>query len=120
MLKYQNPKNFLLKDILQIGLKKFLRLKKLKIPFHGRVLSVILMVNILLEHFIKNNWKKQTNKNLRLKKWLKEKEISYMSNGKDMIIHLIAGLIKKMLNEILLNEILSNTIPLYKNKLIFS
>ena len=120
MLKYQNPKNFLLKDILQIGLKKFLRLKKLKIPFHERVLSVILMVNILLEHFIKNNWKKQTNKNLRLKKWLKEKEISYMSNGKDMIIHLIAGLIKKMLNEILLNEILSNTIPLYKNKLIFS
>ena len=43
-----------------------------------------------------------------------------MSNGKDMIIHLIAGLIKKMLNEILLNEILSNTIPLYKNELIFS
>ena len=38
-----------------------------------------------------------------------------MSNGKDIIIHLIGGLIKKMLN-----EILSNAIPLYKNKLIFS
>ena len=37
-----------------------------------------------------------------------------MSNGDDMIIHLIAGLIKKMLNEILLN-----TVPLYKNVIIF-
>ena len=33
-----------------------------------------------------------------------------MSNGKDMIISLIAGLIKKVIN-----EILSNAIPLYKN-----
>ena len=38
-----------------------------------------------------------------------------MSNGKDMIIHLIAGLIKKMLN-----EILSNAILLYKIELILS
>ena len=43
-----------------------------------------------------------------------------MSNGKDMIVHLIAGLIKKMLNEIFLNDILSNAIPLYKNESIFS
>ena len=28
--------------------------------------------------------------------------INYVSNGKDMIIHLIVGLIKKVLNEILL------------------
>ena len=38
-----------------------------------------------------------------------------MSNGDDMIIHLIAGLIKKMLN-----EILSNAIPLFKNEPVFS
>ena len=38
-----------------------------------------------------------------------------MSNGKNMIIHLIAGLIKKMLN-----EILSDAIPLYENESIFS
>ena len=38
-----------------------------------------------------------------------------MSNGKDMIIHLIAGLIKKKLN-----EILSNAIPLYKNASVVS
>ena len=38
-----------------------------------------------------------------------------MLNGNDMIIHLIAGLIKKMLNEIFLHAI-----PLYKNESIFS
>ena len=34
-----------------------------------------------------------------------------MLNAKDMIIHLIAGLLKKMLNEISLNAT-----PLYKNE----
>ena len=53
------------------------------------------MVKELLEHFMKKNYKKQINKDLGQKKSLKEKEINYMSNGKDMIIHLIAGLIKK-------------------------
>ena len=38
-----------------------------------------------------------------------------MSNGKDMIIHLIAGLMKMTLNEILLNAI-----SFYKNESIFS
>ena len=38
-----------------------------------------------------------------------------MSNENYMIIHLIAGLEKKMLNEIQLN-----VIPLYKNETIFS
>ena len=38
-----------------------------------------------------------------------------MLSGKDMIIHSIARLIKKILNEILLNEI-----SLYKNESIFS
>ena len=34
MLEYQNTKTFLLKDVLQIGLKKFLSLNMLKIQFH--------------------------------------------------------------------------------------
>ena len=34
-----------------------------------------------LKHFMKKNCKKQTNKNLGLKKSLEEKEINYMSNG---------------------------------------
>ena len=61
-----------------------------------------------LELFMKKNCKKQINKNLGWKKSLKKKEANYMSNGKDIIIHLIVGLIKKMLNE---NEsILSQTV----------
>ena len=43
---------------------------------------------------MKNNYRKQINKDLGQKKPLKEKEINYMSSGKDMTIHLIAGLIK--------------------------
>ena len=49
----------LLKDILQIGLKQFLKLKKLKILFHGHMLLIISMVKKLLEHFMKKNYKKQ-------------------------------------------------------------
>ena len=64
MLEYQNTKIFLLKDILQIGLKKFLWLEKLKILFYGHLLLAILMVKKLLEHFKKKNCKKQIKKNL--------------------------------------------------------
>ena len=91
VLEYKNAKTFSLKDTLKIGLKNFLWLKKLKIQFYGHLLLVILMVKKLLEHFIKRNFKKQTNKSLGEK-------VNYISNGKDIIIHLIAGLIKKMLN----------------------
>ena len=41
MLEFQNIKTFLLKDILQIGQKKFLLLMKLKIQFLGLMLLVI-------------------------------------------------------------------------------
>ena len=40
MLKFQNTKTFLLKDMLQIGQKKFLLLVKLKIQFLGHMLLV--------------------------------------------------------------------------------
>ena len=60
----EDDRTFLLKDIFVIDLKKFLWLKKLKIQFHGHMLSVILMAKKLLEHFIKINCKKKTNKNL--------------------------------------------------------
>ena len=42
--KIQNKRTFLLKDMLQIGQKKFLLLVKLKILYHGLLLFVILMV----------------------------------------------------------------------------
>ena len=64
MLEYQNRKPFLLKDILQIGLKKFLLLKKLKIQFHGHMLLMILMVKKVLEHFMKKNCKTEIKKDL--------------------------------------------------------
>ena len=52
---------------------------------------------------MKKYYKKQINKDLGQQKSLKENEISYMSNGKDMIIYSIAGSMKKtLLNEILL------------------
>ena len=47
--------------------------------------------------FYEKEPKKQISKYLGWKKLLKEKEINCMSSGKDMIIHLIAGLIKMIL-----------------------
>ena len=64
MLEFQNIKTFLLKDILQIGQKKFLLLIKLKIQFLGLMLLVIWMVKKLLEVFMKKNCKKLVKKNL--------------------------------------------------------
>ena len=59
MKQYQNKKTFLLKDILQIGLKKFL--------LHGHMLLMISMGKKLLERFMKKDWKKQIKKNLEYK-----------------------------------------------------
>ena len=60
---------------------------------------------------MKKNCKKTNQEEFRMEKVITKKKTSYMSNGKDMIICLIVGLIKRML----LNEIL-----LYKNELAFS
>ena len=54
--------------MLQIGLKKFLLLQKLKIT---NMLLVILKTKKLLEISIKENCKKQIKKSLELKKQLK-------------------------------------------------
>ena len=48
------------------------------------------MVNQLLEVFMKKNFPKANQKKFKI-----EKIINYMSNGKDVIIHLIVGLIKR-------------------------
>ena len=65
------------------------------------------MVNQLLEGFLKKNCKKQIKKNLEQNNYLKEKVINCASNGKGMIVHLIVGVIKRILNKTFLNEILS-------------
>ena len=64
MLEFQSIKIFLLKDMLQIGLKNFLLLVKLKIQFLGHVWLMILMVKKLLEVFMKKNCKRLVKKNL--------------------------------------------------------
>ena len=51
--KYQNIETFLENVTFQIGLKKILRMQKLKILLCGHMLLVILMVNKLLERFTK-------------------------------------------------------------------
>ena len=57
---------------------------------------MILMVKKLLERFMKKNCKRLIKKTLELKKYLGKKMINYMLNGKVMIIHLIAGLMKRI------------------------
>ena len=64
MLEFLNTKTFLLKDIHQIGLEKFLLLVKLKIQSHGHMLLMISMVQKLLEHFMKKNCKRLIKKSL--------------------------------------------------------
>ena len=49
----KNIKIFLHKVVLQIGLKKFLWLEKLKILFYGHMLLMLLIENKLLELFTK-------------------------------------------------------------------
>ena len=54
-----------------------------------------LNLNKLLEYFKKKNYEKQINNDLEQKMPLNENNTKYMSNRKDIIIYLIAGLIKK-------------------------
>ena len=49
------------------------------------------MVKKLRVVFMRKNYKRLFRKNFGLKKWLKRKEIKYMSNGKGIIILLIVG-----------------------------
>ena len=62
ILEYQNIKMFLQKITLQIGQKKFLSLKKLRIVCHVHTLLMMLTVNKLLEHFMKTSCKNQIKK----------------------------------------------------------
>ena len=73
LVRISKYKNISLKDILQIGMKKFLWLKKLKILFHGDILvmsqlslisHIISKVKKLLEHCMKKNYEKEISKGL--------------------------------------------------------
>ena len=66
--EYQNTKTFLRNYILKIGQKKFLLLVKLKTQFPGLMLLVTWMAKLLLNVFMKKNWRKLVKKNLEKKK----------------------------------------------------
>ena len=85
LLEYEDIKIFLPKVTLQVGLKKFLWLKKLKILCHGHMLLIILTEKKLLDLFMKKNCKRV----------IKRKGDKLVLNGKNKVIHLIAGQIKK-------------------------
>ena len=69
MLEYQNTKLFLQNITLEVGLKNFLWLKKLKILYGGHMLLMILTEKKLLERFMKKITKKQIKNSLELEKW---------------------------------------------------
>ena len=73
MKEYQYKKIFLQTAMFQIGLKKFLLLKKLKILCHGNMLLVILKMKKLLELFMKNSCKRANQKEFRLEKVINRK-----------------------------------------------
>ena len=53
----------------------------------------------IIGRFYEKESQKTNQKEFRIEKVIKKKEASYMSNRKDMIIHLIVGLISKTLHK---------------------
>ena len=49
----------------------------------------------IIGSFYEKELQKANKEEFRIEKELRKRETSYMSNGKDMVVHLIAGLIKK-------------------------
>ena len=91
ILEYQNIRIFLQKVTLQIGLKRFLWLKKLRILCRGHMLLMVLMKKKLMERFTKTNCKKQVKKVPNWKSNQEKKVTNYMLKRKVMIIRLIVG-----------------------------
>ena len=70
MLEFQNIKTFLLKDILQIGQKKFLLLIKLKIQFLGLYAIIDLNEEEITGKFYEKELHKTSQKEFRIEKIL--------------------------------------------------
>ena len=74
MLEFLNIKTFLLKDILQIGQKKFLLLIKLKMQFLGLMLAISdLNGEEITESFYEKELQKTNQKEFSIEKVLKRK-----------------------------------------------
>ena len=73
MLEYKKIKIFLQMPLLQIGLQKFLWLKKLKIIFCGHVISD-LKVEEIVGKFCEKELQKRNQKEFRVEKVIKRKD----------------------------------------------
>ena len=73
MLEYQNIKIFLEKVTLQIGLKRFLWLKRLKILCHGHTVISDLTKEEIVGLFYKNKLQNKNQKEFRNEKTIKRK-----------------------------------------------
>ena len=87
----------MLKATPQIGLKRYLLLKKVKntVPWTNVINDPNGEENT--ETFYEKELQKTNQQEFRIEKVIKRKVMKYMLNGKDMIAHSIAGLIKKIL-----------------------
>ena len=88
-----------------MDLKKFLKSKKLKIQFHGYVINDLNSEKII-GTFNKKELQKTNQQKFKIEKVTERKANELYVKGKVIIIQVIAGLIKVMLNEI----------PMYKNE----
>ena len=88
----------MLKATLQIGLKKNLLLKKVKNTVRWTYVINDLNGEEIMGAFYEKELQKMNQEKFRIGKVIKKKKvIKCMLNGKDMIIHLIVGSIKKIL-----------------------
>ena len=96
MSRFQSIRIFLLKDMLQIGAKRFL-LQKTKNTVPWTYVITDLNGEEIIGSIYEKELQKTNKKEFRIEKVLRIKEINYISNGKDVRTHLIAGLIKRTL-----------------------
>ena len=68
------------------------------------------MVKKSLEHFMKKELQKTNQKEFRIEKVIKRQGNDLMSNSKDMIIHLTAGLIENHMNHLVVTLLVSKLI----------
>ena len=97
MSEFQNLKMYLLKDMHLTGVKKSFLLKKIKNTVPWTYVISDLNGEEIVRSFYEKELKITNQKEFRIEKVIKRKGNKFMSNGKDIIILLIAGLIKKIL-----------------------
>ena len=83
LLEYQIMKMFQQKVALQIGLKNVLSLKKLKILYTVHMILMISMEKKIAETFYEKEFQKTNQKEFRIEKKLREKNIYYIFNRSD-------------------------------------